>query len=78
MLIYIVSAFLIFTGIALFFLQLLFEVTLFLYSGGMGFFLFFVGVYLLSCKSNDKEREIKRKDLGDFPGSGPYGGGDGG
>jgi len=74
----IISAVFIISGIIILLLEMVFSIKLFPFSGAAGFVIVFFGVYLLSAKITKQKSKIKKKDLGHFPGSGNYDGGDGG
>ena len=74
MLINIISTLSIISGIILLTLEMVFSINLFQYSGAAGFVIIFIGVYLLSQRISKQKDKIKKKDLGNFPGGGSYGG----
>jgi len=74
MVINIISTLSVILGLILLILEMAFSIKLFPYSGAVGFVIIFIGVYLISYKVAKQKDKINKKNIGEFPGGGSYGG----
>jgi len=73
----IISFLLILAGIVLLGLEVIFSLSIFRFSGAVGFGVVVVGVWITSFKVSRQKLKIRKKDLDKFPGGTASGGGDG-